>query len=51
MVNEALKAGINQSDIDKLIHSGTVSDLYLENAKIRLGIIEKRPPRKTTIKA
>jgi hypothetical protein len=52
LIEEAGKAGITQGDIDKLIHSGNLSDYYIENAKIRLGIIEQKPPRvqrKTTI--
>jgi hypothetical protein len=40
LIEEADKAGISQGDIDKLIHSGNLSDYYIENAKIRLGIIE-----------
>jgi len=31
--------------IEKLIAEENVSDLYLENIKIRLGIVEKKPER------
>ena len=40
---QAINIGIKEEDVDKLLIEENVSDLYLENIKIRLGIIEKKP--------
>ena len=47
MIGQAIKAGIPEENVEKLLSEENVSDFYLENLKIRLGIIEKKPERAT----
>ena len=52
LICQGVQAGIDEAAIEKLLNDENVSDYYLENLKIRLGIIEKKPeraPRKTVV--
>ena len=47
MIGQAYQVGIPEEQVEKLLAEENVSDFYLDNLKIRLGIIEKRPERAT----
>ena len=54
LIKEALAIGITEQAIEDLLNLENVNDLQLDNIKIRLGIIDKKPvrqPRKTSTKA
>lgn len=54
LIKEALAIGITEQAIEDLLNLENVNDLQLDNIKIRLGIIDKKPvrqPRKTSPKA
>lgn len=49
---EAVAAGIQEETIETLLKEENVNDFYLDNIKVRLGIIDKKPeraPRKTVV--
>ena len=45
MMGVALRAGIAEELIEKLLKEQNVNDFYLENIKARLGIVDKKPER------
>lgn len=50
LTSEANAVGIKDSEIERYFTLNKVKDFYLENLKVNMGIIEKkpeRPPRKT----
>ena len=41
----AMREGITEETIEKLLKEQNVNDFYIENIKTRLGIVEKKPER------
>lgn len=44
-MTEANAAGISELDFNTYLVNNQLNDFYIENLKIRLGIIDKKPPR------
>lgn len=45
MIGYAMQSGIKEEDIEKLLIEQNVNDFQIENIKVRLGIVEKKPER------
>lgn len=45
MIVHASKQGITEETIEKLLSEQNVNDFYIENIKIRLGLVDKKPER------
>jgi hypothetical protein len=45
MIVNASRHGITEEMIEKMLSEQNVNDFYIENIKIRLGVIDKKPER------
>lgn len=45
MIGQAMQLGIKEEDIEKLLSEQNVNDFQIENIKVRLGIVDKKPER------
>jgi hypothetical protein len=45
MICNAQRAGISEETVEQLLTEQNVNDFFIENIKIRLGIVEKKPER------
>ncbi len=45
MIGYASREGITEETIEKLLTEQNVNDFFIENIKVRLGIIDKKPER------
>lgn len=45
MICNAQRQGITEDTIEKLLEEQNVNDFFIENIKVRLGIVEQKPER------
>ena len=45
LIGEAIAHGIKEQDVEEYLSNNKMNDLYFDNLKGRLGIVDKKPPR------
>jgi hypothetical protein len=45
MIGNAMQQGISDDVVEKLLNETNVNDFCIDNIKVRLGIVEKKPER------